>query len=234
MAGGRAVRLVQAESGTAAGYGDPLEAALQWQREGARWLHLVDLDAAFGRGDNHQLMSTIVGQVHVDVQLSGGVRDASTLEAALATGCARVNLSATALADLGWVAAAVARHGDRIAVGIDVLDTTVTPRGSDQPVGDLMEVLADLAAIEATRYVVTDVARDGSLAGPNLDLLRAVCARTRRPVVASGGIGSVTDIAALRRLVPLGVEAAILGQALYTGAVTLPAALEAAGAERDA
>ncbi len=228
VAGGRAVRLVRAEAGTATAYGDPLEVALGWEREGAQWVHLVDLDAAFGQGTNRDLLAAIVGRLDVAVQLSGGIRDEATLAAALATGCARVNLGTAALADVGWVAGAVGSHGDRIAVGLDVRGATLVPRGSAAEVGELVEMLDRLDAAGAARYVVTDVARDGTLTGPNLDLLRAVCARTDRPVVASGGIGSLADIGALRELVPLGVEAAILGQALYTGAVTLPAALRAA------
>lgn len=228
VAGGRAVRLVRAEEGTATEYGDPLEVALGWQRDGAHWVHLVDLDAAFGRGGNRDLLTSIVGRLDVAVQLSGGIRDEGTLAVALATGCARVNLGTAALQDVGWVAAAVGRHGDRIAVGLDVRGATLVPRGSEEQVGELVEMLDRLDASGAARYVVTDVARDGTLAGPNLDLLRAVCARTDRPVVASGGIGSLADVVALRALVPLGVEAAILGQALYTGAISLPAALRAA------
>lgn len=232
VAGGRSVRLVGAESITATAYGDPLEVALGWQAAGAHWVHLVDLDAAFGRGTNRDLLASIVRRLDIAVQLSGGIRDEETLTEALATGCARVNISTAALRDMGWVASVVARHGDRIAVGLDVRGAVLTPRGSTEQVGALVEALAGLDDAGATRYVVTDVARDGSLSGPNLDLLRTVCARTDRPVVASGGIGSLADLSALRALVPLGVEAAILGQALHTGKITLPAALRAAGPDR--
>lgn len=228
VAGGRAVRVVRGEGSSATAYGDPLRAALGWQHDGATWVHLVDLDAAFGRGSNQDLLASIVGRLDVAVQLSGGISNEETLAAALATGCARVNLSTAAVKDLSWVAAAAARYGDRVAVGLDVRGTALIPRGVADQVGELVAVLDDLDTAGAARYIVTDVARDGSLAGPNLDLLRAVCARTDRPVVASGGIGSLGDIVALRALVPLGVEAAILGQALYTGALTLPAALRAA------
>lgn len=230
VAGGRAVRPAPAGSGAVTTYGEPLEAALRWQRAGAGWVHLVDLDAAFGRGNNRELLATVVGALDVNVQVSGGIADEETLTAALASGCARVNLGAAALRDIDWVRSAVASHGDRIAVGIDVADGTVVPRGGREPVGSLRAVLDGLAATAVPRIVVTDVDRDGSLAGPDLDLLREVCARTGRPVVASGGIASVADITALRRLVPLGVEAAIIGRALYTGALSLSAALRAAGA----
>ncbi len=228
VAGGRAVRVVRGEGSSATAHGDPLRAALGWQHDGAAWVHLVDLDAAFGHGSNQDLLASIVGRLDVAVQLSGGISNEETLAAALATGCARVNLSTAAVKDLSWVAAAAARYGDRVAVGLDVRGTALIPRGAADQVGELVAVLDDLDTAGVARYIVTDVARDGSLAGPNLDLLRAVCARTDRPVVASGGIGSLGDIVALRALVPLGVEAAILGQALYTGALTLPAALRAA------
>jgi 1-(5-phosphoribosyl)-5-[(5-phosphoribosylamino)methylideneamino] imidazole-4-carboxamide isomerase/N-(5'phosphoribosyl)anthranilate isomerase len=222
---GAAVRLVQGAAGSETSYGDPLEAALAWQRGGAEWIHLVDLDAAFGRGDNRELLASVVKQLDVAVELSGGIRDDGSLTAALATGCARVNLGTAALESPDWVRAAIAEHGDKIAVGLDVRGTTLAARGWTQEGGDLWETMARLDADGCARYVVTDVNRDGTLTGPNLHLLQDVCARTDAAVVASGGVSSLDD---LRAIAALGtVEGAIVGKALYAGAFTLPEALAA-------
>jgi len=229
VSGGRAVRLVRGEAGTETAYGDPLEAALAWQGSGAEWIHLVDLDAAFDRGSNRELLAGIVAALDVRVELSGGIRDEDTLRAALATGCARVNLGTAALEDPDWTRGVIARHGERIAVGLDVRGTTLAARGWTREGGDLWQTLARLDRDGCARYVVTDVTKDGTLRGPNLDLLREVCACTDRPVVASGGVAALTDLRALRDLVPAGVEGAIIGKALYTGAFTLPQALDVAG-----
>ena len=226
---GRAVQLVQGVAGSGGDFGDPWQAAQAWQEQGAEWLHLVDLDAAFGRGDNRELLSSIVERLDLQVELSGGIRDEETLIAALSTGCRRVNLGTAALEDPEWTAKAIAEHGDRIAVGLDVRGATLAARGWTREGGDLWETLARLDAEGCARYVVTDVAKDGMLQGPNVQLLRDVCARTDRPVVASGGISTVADIEALRALVPDGVEGAIVGSALYRGAFTLGQALDAAG-----
>jgi 1-(5-phosphoribosyl)-5-[(5-phosphoribosylamino)methylideneamino] imidazole-4-carboxamide isomerase/N-(5'phosphoribosyl)anthranilate isomerase len=227
VADGAAVRLVQGAAGTETSYGDPLEAALAWQRDGAEWIHLVDLDAAFGRGDNRALLADVVKRLDVAVELSGGIRDDGSLAAALATGAARVNLGTAALESPDWVRSAIARHGDRIAVGLDVRGTTLAARGWTQEGGDLWETLDRLDADGCARYVVTDVHKDGTLTGPNLQLLRDVCARTHRPVVASGGVSSLDDLRAIAGLAELGVEGAIVGKALYAGAFTLPEALAA-------
>ena len=227
VADGAAVRLVQGEAGTETSYGDPLEAALAWQRDGAEWIHLVDLDAAFGRGDNRALLADVVRKVDVAVELSGGIRDDASLEAALATGAARVNLGTAALESPDWVRSAIGRFGDKIAVGLDVRGTTLAARGWTKEGGDLWETLARLDADGCARYVVTDVHKDGTLTGPNLQLLRDVCARTERPVVASGGVSSLDDLRAIAGLTDLGVEGAIVGKALYAGAFTLPEALAA-------
>jgi 1-(5-phosphoribosyl)-5-[(5-phosphoribosylamino)methylideneamino] imidazole-4-carboxamide isomerase/N-(5'phosphoribosyl)anthranilate isomerase len=226
---GRAVQLVQGVAGSGGEFGDPLAAALRWQEQGAEWLHLVDLDAAFGRGSNADLLAEIVGRLDIRVEMSGGIRDEETLVAALSTGCRRVNLGTAALEDPAWTARAVAEHGDRVAVGLDVRGTTLAARGWTREGGDLWETLARLDAEGCARYVVTDVARDGMMKGPNLLLLREVCARTDRPVVASGGVSTLEDVAALRTLVGDGVEGAIVGSALYRGAFTLREALDVAG-----
>jgi phosphoribosyl isomerase A len=226
---GRAVQLQQGVAGSGWDFGDPVQAALAWQEQGAEWIHLVDLDRAFGTGSNADLLAEIVGRLDIAVEMSGGIRDTDTLEAALATGCRRVNMGTAALEHPEWTAAAVAEHGDRIAVGLDVRGTTLAARGWTREGGDLWETLERLDREGCARYVVTDVAKDGMLAGPNLRLLRDVCSRTERPVVASGGVSTTQDVAAIRALVPLGVEGAIIGSALYTGAFTLSEALDVAG-----
>jgi phosphoribosylanthranilate isomerase len=227
VADGQAVRLVQGEAGTETSYGSPLEAALAWQRAGAEWIHLVDLDAAFGRGSNRALLAEVTGRLDAKVELSGGIRDDDSLEAALATGCERVNIGTAALEDPEWCRKIIASHGDRIAVGLDVRGTTLAARGWTEEGGDLWEVLARLEADGCPRYVVTDVTKDGTLRGPNVELLREVCARTDRPVIASGGVSSLEDLRVIAGLVPDGVEGSIVGKALYAGAFTLEEALEA-------
>jgi phosphoribosyl isomerase A len=230
VAGGQAVRLVQGAAGTETGYGDPLQAALAWQAAGAQWIHLVDLDAAFGRGSNAPLLASVVQRLDIAVELSGGIRDEASLAAALATGCTRVNVGTAALESPDWVRGAIAEHGDKIAVGLDVRGSRLAARGWTRDGGDLDETLARLESDGCSRFVVTDVTRDGTLTGPNLDLLRAVCARTSRPVIASGGVSSLDDLNAIAALVPEGVEGAIIGKALYAGEFTLEQALRAVAA----
>jgi len=223
---GRAVRLVQGELARESIYGSPLEVALDFQNSGAQWLHLVDLDAAFGRGENSVLLAEVVGRLDIDVELSGGIRDDESLLRALATGCRRVNLGTAALENPEWTSRVIAEHGDRIAVGLDVRGHVLAARGWTQEGGDLFETLARLESDGCARYVVTDVTKDGTLQGPNLELLKEVCAATKKPVVASGGISSLEDIKALYALNHIGVEGAIVGKALYAGAFTLEQALE--------
>jgi phosphoribosylformimino-5-aminoimidazole carboxamide ribotide isomerase/phosphoribosylanthranilate isomerase len=223
---GRAVRLVQGELARESIYGSPLEVALDFQNSGAQWLHLVDLDAAFGRGENSVLLEEVVGRLDIDVELSGGIRDDESLMRALATGCRRVNLGTAALENPEWTSRVIAEHGDRIAVGLDVRGHVLAARGWTQEGGDLFETLARLESDGCARYVVTDVTKDGTLQGPNLELLKEVCAATKKPVVASGGISSLEDIKALCALSQVGVEGAIVGKALYAGAFTLEQALE--------
>ncbi|ROR66562.1 bifunctional 1-(5-phosphoribosyl)-5-((5-phosphoribosylamino)methylideneamino)imidazole-4-carboxamide isomerase/phosphoribosylanthranilate isomerase PriA [Agrococcus jenensis] len=232
VADGKAVRLTQGKAGTETSFGSPVEAAEDWVRQGAEWLHLVDLDAAFGRGDNRGVIKKVIKAVRgrVQVELSGGIRDESSLEAALATGVKRINLGTAALENPEWTASVIAEYGEQIAVGLDVRGTTLAARGWTQDGGDLWDVLDRLEAAGCSRYVVTDVTKDGTLQGPNIELLRQVAERTEKPVVASGGIASLDDIAALRELVPHGVEGAIVGKALYAGAFTLAAALDVASA----
>ncbi|SDH79409.1 1-(5-phosphoribosyl)-5-[(5-phosphoribosylamino)methylideneamino] imidazole-4-carboxamide isomerase [Actinokineospora alba] len=231
VAYGQAVRLVQGAAGTETDYGSPLDAALAWQTDGAEWVHLVDLDAAFGRGSNRDLIAEVVGTLDVKVELSGGIRDDDSLAAALATGCARVNLGTAALEDPTWCAKAIAEHGEKVAVGLDVRITDgvhrVAARGWTTDGGELWDVLERLDKDGCSRYVVTDVSKDGTLEGPNLKLLSDVCARTDAPVIASGGVSSVDDLIALAGLAGIGVEGAIVGKALYNGNFTLPEAISA-------
>lgn len=225
---GRAVRLVQGELAKESIYGAPLEVALEFQAAGAEWLHLVDLDAAFGRGSNATLLAEVVASLDIKVELSGGIRDDESLKRALATGCTRVNLGTAALEDPEWTAKVIKQYGDRIAVGLDVRGTTLAARGWTKEGGELFETIERLDRDGCSRYIVTDVAKDGTLTGPNLELLKSVCAATKAPVVASGGVSSLTDIAAIAELVEIGVEGSIVGKALYAGAFTLPEALAVA------
>jgi 1-(5-phosphoribosyl)-5-[(5-phosphoribosylamino)methylideneamino] imidazole-4-carboxamide isomerase/N-(5'phosphoribosyl)anthranilate isomerase len=231
---GKAVRLVQGKAGSETDYGSALDAALAWQRDGAQWIHLVDLDAAFGRGSNRELLAEVVGKLDVDVELSGGIRDDESLKAALATGCARVNIGTAALENPQWCATAIAEYGDKVAVGLDVQITEgsagayrLRGRGWETDGGDLWEVLERLEREGCSRYVVTDVTKDGTLTGPNLELLGEVAERSGVPVIASGGVSSLDDLRAIATLTERGVEGAIVGKALYAGRFTLPEALAA-------
>jgi phosphoribosylformimino-5-aminoimidazole carboxamide ribotide isomerase/phosphoribosylanthranilate isomerase len=232
VAGGKAVRLTQGEAGSETSYGDPVDAAQEWADQGAEWIHLVDLDAAFGRGNNHAVIKKVIKATprRVNIELSGGIRDDASLESALASGAKRINLGTAALENPEWAAHVIAEYGDAIAVGLDVRGTTLAARGWTQDGGDLWTVMERLEDAGCARYVVTDVTKDGTLKGPNTDLLRAVMERTHRPVIASGGIATLDDIAELRSLVPLGLEGAIVGKALYAKAFTLAEALDIASA----
>ncbi|WP_101949930.1 bifunctional 1-(5-phosphoribosyl)-5-((5-phosphoribosylamino)methylideneamino)imidazole-4-carboxamide isomerase/phosphoribosylanthranilate isomerase PriA [Mycobacterium sp. 3519A] len=228
---GKAVRLVQGQAGSETDYGSALDAAMTWQRDGAEWIHLVDLDAAFGRGSNRELLAEVVGKLDVAVELSGGIRDDESLTAALATGCARVNLGTAALENPQWCAKVCAEHGDKIAVGLDVKivdgEHRLRGRGWETDGGDLWETLDRLDREGCSRFVVTDVTKDGTLNGPNLELLGKVAERTDAPVIASGGVSSLDDLRAIATLTGSGVEGAIVGKALYAGRFTLPQALAA-------
>jgi 1-(5-phosphoribosyl)-5-[(5-phosphoribosylamino)methylideneamino] imidazole-4-carboxamide isomerase/N-(5'phosphoribosyl)anthranilate isomerase len=226
---GLAVRLTQGDTQTEESFGLPMDAAQTWITAGAEWIHLVDLDAAFERGDNQSVIQEVVaGCKEVKIQLSGGIVDQHSLEAALATGATRVNIATPALANIDWVKQAILEFGDRIAIGLDVRGSTLIGRGSSKEVGELQEILAQLEQAGCARYIVTDVAKDGMLQGPNLELLGQVLARTNSPVVASGGISSLEDISQLCELVSEGLEGAILGKALYAKRFSLEQALELA------
>jgi phosphoribosyl isomerase A len=233
VANGQAVRLVQGAAGSETNYGDPMHAALNWQQQGAEWVHLVDLDAAFGRGSNAELLAAVVGRLDIDVELSGGIRDDESLAAALATGCRRVNIGTAALENPAWCSKIIAEYGDRIAIGLDVRGTTLAARGWTKEGGELFTTLERLDRDGCARYVVTDVRKDGTLEGPNLTLLQQVCERTDKPVIASGGVSSLADLHDIAGLESRGVEGVIIGKALYAGAFTLPEALAAVATRRD-
>ncbi len=234
VVGGKAVRLVQGVAGSETDYGSALDAAMGWQTDGAEWIHLVDLDAAFSRGSNRELLAEVIGKLDVAVELSGGIRDDESLTAALGAGCARVNLGTAALENPQWCARVIAKHGDKVAVGLDVkIDSAgagqyrLRGRGWETDGGDLWPVLERLDAEGCSRFVVTDVTKDGTLNGPNLELLAGVAERTDAPVIASGGVSSLDDLRAIATLTGAGVEGAIVGKALYAGRFTLPEALAA-------
>ncbi|SJN47446.1 Phosphoribosylformimino-5-aminoimidazole carboxamide ribotide isomerase / Acting phosphoribosylanthranilate isomerase [Microbacterium esteraromaticum] len=230
VAGGKAVRLTQGEAGTETVYGDPVDAAGEFVDAGAQWIHLVDLDAAFGRGSNTAMLRKVIKQYRgVSIELSGGIRDDASLDAAMEAGATRINLGTAALENPEWAADVISRYGEAVAVGLDVRGTTLAARGWTKEGGDIWEVLARLEDAGCSRYVVTDVTKDGTLRGPNLELLREITSRTPKPVIASGGVSSLDDISALRELVPLGVEGAIVGKALYANKFTLAEALDVAG-----
>jgi phosphoribosylanthranilate isomerase len=225
VTGGKAVQLVQGVAGSGKQYGDPLEAALEWQRQGARWLHLVDLDAAFGRGTNHELLAEVVSKVDMQVEVSGGIRDDETLKRALDSGARRVNIGTAALENPEWCDRICGTFGDRVAIGLDVKGGRLAARGWTREGGELFATLERLERAGCERYVVTDVNSDGMLSGPNLDLLRSVCEATDKPVIASGGVSSLEDLRALAGLTDIGVEGAIVGTALYERNFTVAEAL---------
>jgi 1-(5-phosphoribosyl)-5-[(5-phosphoribosylamino)methylideneamino] imidazole-4-carboxamide isomerase/N-(5'phosphoribosyl)anthranilate isomerase len=227
VADARAVRLVQGTAGSETVYGDPLDAALAWQSDGAEWIHLVDLDAAFGRGSNAELLGDVVRRLEAKVELSGGIRDGASLATALATGAARINIGTAALENPQWCDRVVGEYGDRVAVGLDVRGRTLAARGWTRDGGDLFEVLERLEKAGCARYVVTDIMKDGMMHGPNLELLRRVCRHTKAPVIASGGVSTLDDLRALADLEAEGLEGVIAGKALYAGAFTVAQALAA-------
>jgi len=223
--GGQAVRLVRGELANQSNYGAPLDAALDFQSAGAEWIHLVDLDAAFGTGSNHEILADVIKKLDIKVELSGGIRNEESLKRALDTGCERINLGTAALENPDWTASVVSRFGERIAVGLDVRGHTLAARGWTKEGGDLFETIERLDRDGCSRYVVTDVNKDGTLQGPNLALLKEVCSATNKPIIASGGVSTLDDVRALRALTEIGIEGSIVGKALYSGAFTLQEAL---------
>jgi len=230
ISNGSSVRLTQNTIDQDLEYGSPVDVANDFINQGASWIHLVDLDQAFGNGDNRSLIAKVLAiQTSVKVQLSGGIKNNETLDFAAATSAERFNLSTAALTNLDWVAEVISRFGSRVVIGLDVLGDELVARGEAIQAGNLIDVLEKLESFGAQRYLVTDVTKDGMLRGPNLDLLKSVLAKTEKPVVASGGVSSLSDIEQLTSLVPLGLEGLVLGKALYEGKFTLSQALEIAG-----
>jgi phosphoribosyl isomerase A len=249
VADGQAVRPVQGKLVSGSTFGecsepqrglaDPLQAALAWQDGGAEWIHLVDLDAAFSRGSNAVLLASVIEMLDTNVQLSGGIGDEASLQLALATRCARVVLSTSALRDLSWCERAVSSYGDRIAVALDVRvvegpdrsdgapQHRLSARGTSRDDGSLWDTLTRLDRAGCTRYVVTDVSKDGMLSGPNMELYRSVTSATTAEVIASGGVAEISDLVALAEVARAhtNLEGSIIGKALYAGRFTLREAL---------
>lgn len=226
--GGKAVRLVQGELSAETQYGEPVQVAQEFAAAGARWIHLVDLDAAFGQGSNFPLIQKVIESVDLEIELSGGIRDEESLIKALSTGCNRINLGTAALENPEWTEDVIARFGEKVAVGLDVKGRELSSRGWTKDGGDLFETIERLDRAGCSRYVVTDISRDGTLTGPNLDLLREITNFTKTPIIASGGISSIKDVKNVSALSKDGVEGVIIGKALYSGAFTLLQALEIA------
>jgi phosphoribosylformimino-5-aminoimidazole carboxamide ribotide isomerase/phosphoribosylanthranilate isomerase len=228
---GSAIRLVQGELDKQSKYGDPIEIATQFVASGASWIHLVDLDAAFGLGNNFEVLASVIKSVDIKIELSGGIRDDESLNRALSTGCTRINLGTAALEQPEWTESVIKKHGDKIAVGLDVRGRQLSARGWTKSGGDLFEAITRLDKAGCARYVLTDITRDGTLTGPNLELLKEVTSFTKTPIVASGGISSLSDVKALTQLTNDGVEGVIIGKALYAGAFTLAQVLATAKGE---
>ena len=222
---GVAIRLTKGELNNQSKYGDPLEVANEFVKSGVNWIHLVDLDAAFGIGDNSEILALIIKNINIKIQLSGGIKDEQSLNKALATGCSRINIATSALEQLDWVESVIHKHGDKVCVSLDVNGKVLSPRGSNKSGEDLFQVITRLDKAGCARYVLTDVNRDGALNGPSLELLKEVTSFTKTPIVASGGVSSLSDVKSLMQLTNQGVEAVIIGKALYTGAFTLTQAL---------
>ena len=228
---GVAIRLIQGELDKQSKYGDPIEIATQFVASGASWIHLVDLDAAFGLGNNFEVLASVIKSVDIKIELSGGIRDDESLNRALSTGCTRINLGTAALEQPEWTESVIKKHGDKIAVGLDVRGRQLSARGWTKSGGDLFEAITRLDKAGCARYVLTDITRDGTLTGPNLELLKEVTSFTKTPIVASGGISSLSDVKALTQLTNDGVEGVIIGKALYAGAFTLAQVLATAKGE---
>jgi phosphoribosylanthranilate isomerase len=211
---GKAVQLEQGISSSQKVFGDPLEMAEHWEAQGAQWLHLVDLDAAFGRGSNAEAIAQIVENSSLNIELTGGIRDDETLERALSTGCERVNIGTAAVENPGWCDEVIRHYEDRVAVALDVRGERLATRGWTTTSGDLWSLIKRLNRSECRRLVVTDTQVDGTLTGANVDLLRRVCAATDAAIIASGGVASLDDIRSLIPLTPR-VEGVIVGTALY-------------------
>ena len=233
VSGGRVVR------GEAS---DPVAAALEVQRAGVEWLHLVDLDAAYGRGANVDVLDAVIGALDIQVELAGGIHSEAALDWALDTGSERIVLAADALIDRAWCSRVVAEHGSRIAVSLDVRiesgangqrSHVIAPRGAGEELStdrrDMWQTIEWLESLNCAQYIVTDVTRDGAMTGPNVELCHLIDAQTSASVIASGGVSSLADLVAVQAA---GLDGCIVGSAFWTGALDMSDALAAVRTER--
>ena len=226
--GARAVRLKQGKKDHVTDYGDPVERAYEFQRAGAEWLHVVDLDAAFGEGSNWKIVESIVKQIDIKVEVSGGIRDDRSLDRALSSGSHRVTIGTAAMENPAWISEKFEDLAEKIIVALDIRDGRVATRGWTEETVPYREAIKRLDGVGCLRYMVTDISKDGTLTGPNLSLLEDVASNTESSVIASGGVALLEDIASLRHLVALGIEGAVIGKALYEGVFTVAEAIEVA------
>lgn len=231
LVGGQAVQITRGAETPSQPLGDAVALARRWADEGVQWLHVIDVDAAFGHGDNASLVQAIVDSVPAHVQVAGGIRDDASLVRALNSGAARVTLGTAALADPDWCRAAIKHAGDRLAVGLDV-DSDALRANGWPPDENVLTAVTMLDEAGAQHYVVRCTAADGTKSGPSYELLGAICARTQGGVMAMGGISNLEDLRRLRGLVPIGVEGVIVATALHDGSISVPEALRITAGER--
>lgn len=220
---GRSVRLKQAGLDSAEQFGSPAEVLADFIAKGAKWVHLVDLDSAFNTGSNAGLFKDLIGKSSINIQLSGGIIDESSLNLALATKAVRINISTAALQNIDWVVRVINSHKDRLTIGLDISNGVLAARGSGEVIGDPFEYIKVLDKAGCMRYVVTDNSTDGELIGPNLDLLDKVSKSTKSLIIASGGVSKLSDLDNLRQM---GLDGVIVGKALYVGAIEISAAIK--------
>jgi phosphoribosylanthranilate isomerase len=223
---GKAARLIKGQLNTTENFGDPAEVVNQFIDAGSKWIHLVDLDAAFGTGNNRNQIKEITSITDISFQLSGGINNQQTLDFALTTAAKQINLATSALLDLQWVEQVLKSHGDKLSISLDVAADTnqLIARGSGQNLGDLNLMIENLNAIGCTRFIITDIETDGALSGPNFDLLKKVSDKTEASIISSGGVGSIDDLIQLRQMQ---IDGVVLGKALYSGQIDLISALSA-------
>ncbi|MBS4022187.1 MAG: 1-(5-phosphoribosyl)-5-[(5-phosphoribosylamino)methylideneamino]imidazole-4-carboxamide isomerase [Dethiobacter sp.] len=231
---GRCVRLLHGElDKETIYYEDPVEAALRWQSEGARRLHLVDLDGAFaGEMKNAAVIEQVVKAVNIPVQMGGGIRDMATAEDLFARGVERVILGTVAVTDPELLKAMCSNFPGRVMAGLDARNGSVAIRGWVDDSGlRAVDLARSMAGLGVAEIVYTDIARDGALTGPNLTALREMAEALEIDVIASGGVSSLDDIKNLLQLEPLGVTGVIVGQAFYTGRLDMARALAIQGVD---
>jgi phosphoribosylformimino-5-aminoimidazole carboxamide ribotide isomerase len=220
---GKSVRLKQADLDSAEQYENPNVVLSDFVAKGAKWVHLVDLDAAFQSGSNSELIQELISVSPIKIQLSGGIINENTLQKALSTKADRINIATAALQNIDWVVKAIKSNNQRLTIGLDINDGVLVARGSGAVIGDPFEYIKTLDMAGCKRYVVTDNSTDGELSGPNLDLLDKVLKSTKSLIIASGGISKLSDLKDLREM---GVDGVIVGKALYVGAIDISAAIK--------